>query len=102
MASHEGYQNASSSITGSRKLCWKCQALLNVQPSAEVVCKEEQWRDGEDETLSRTLETSEDLDKTAQEGCALCQRLLQSWVSRCGTPCAVSEGKVLFMSILFI
>ncbi|KAF4627911.1 hypothetical protein G7Y89_g10241 [Cudoniella acicularis] len=59
-------------------LCWKCQALLNSQYPDGVAYKEQEWTGDEGKTLSRTLETSEDLHKTAQDGCLLCQRLLQA------------------------
>lgn len=69
--------SASSSIMENAQMCWKCQALMNSQCPDGVTYKVRDERaTGEGQTLSRTLETSEFLGKTAQEGCPLCQRFM--------------------------
>lgn len=57
-------------------LCWKCRAMFSSIIPTGIECSQETPREGEHP--NRTLETTDNLDTTAQRGCPLCQRLMQA------------------------
>ena len=82
-------------------LCWKCQAVLNSDcPSKVAYLNTEEIEVYP--RFSRTLQTSSDLHKTAEEGCRLCQYLVGIMVAPMRKPPSTSIQMVSITSTQLI